>query len=1014
LNLTDKQYWQSPEITSLNRLASHTPLHSWREESQAHADSQSPSLLSLNGNWEFALYNNPDAVPDGWLQGEWDHQPIRVPANWQLEGHDYPIYTNVKYPFPRNPPFVPEDNPTGCYERNFDLPKDWEKDHTRVIFDGVNSAFYLWCNGVFVGYSQDSRLPAEFDITEHLKPGANRLQAMVLRWCDGSYMEDQDMWWLSGIFRDVTLLHKPASHITDVRTQSHYDHDSNHGSMDIEVIANQAEHLAVCARLFWKNEIVAEQSAPMGGLPVDEKGGYKDRAYLSLQVNDAEPWSAETPNLYRLVVTLVHPGTDLPIECEAYDIGFRTVAIKNGVLQLNGKALLIRGANKHEHDPARGHAEPLAGVERDLRLMKQHNFNAVRCSHYPHQPGFYSLCDRLGLYVVDEANIETHGMTPMGRLADDPLWTNALLERGMRMVQRDYNHASVIIWSLGNESGYGSAHDAMYAWIKRNDPHRPIQYEGGGSDTNATDIICPMYARTDTDRPRWLHKAPKPGLIKWANDPAENRPIILCEYAHAMGNSLGNFSDYWDAFREHEQLQGGFIWDWVDQGLDAHDDNGNHYWAYGGDFGDQINDRQFCINGLIFPDRSAHPSLLEAKRVQQPLQFKLIESDSRLGNVRVQISSEHLFRSCDNETLTWSLSTPNGVLETGQQDLTLAPGEARALTLEFSTQRDPMQTVWLNLAVSTKQATAWCAEAHEIARAQFELTTSAVPSVQPLSRAELTEDSDAWCIKTSNSSWRLSKSSGRITSWHKEGKEQLHNPIADNFVRAPLDNDIGVSQADFPDPTAWFVRWQAAGLYDLEHQSLGVKLVDGDLVAEHAYLSESDTIITTAWRHTFLADGSLDISIDVNITDAVPPMPRIGATFRCASSVDQVSWVGRGPHENYPDRKESADLGCWCLPLQDMHTPYIFPSDNGLRSDTRRLELNDLVVSGEFCFSVSPFGQAQLTAAKHTHELKAEPNVYVYIDAEHMGVGGDDSWSPSVKPPYRLEAKHYAWAFSLS
>ena len=1011
--LTNTQYWQSPEVTSLNRLASHTPLHSWRIEEDARLDAHSPSTLSLNGEWAFALYDSPTAVPEGWLTGAWDHTTISVPANWQLEGHDYPIYTNVKYPFPRKPPFVPEENPTGCYERHFELPKGWEAGHTRITFDGVNSAFYVWCNGTFVGYSQDSRLPAEFDLSNHLTQGSNRIQVMVLRWCDGSYLEDQDMWWLSGIFRDVVLLHKPSSHLTDVRTVTQFDHKSSHGSIDIEALAYQAEHLSVRASLYWQDELVTEQTVPVGGLPVDEKGGFKDRAYLSLSVENAHPWSAEVPNLYRLVVSLVNSGTDLIVECEAYDIGLRTVEIHDGVLKINGKRILIRGVNKHEHDPARGHAEPLEGVEQDLRLMKQHNFNAVRCSHYPHQPGFYRLCDRLGLYVVDEANIETHGMTPMGRLADDPLWTNAFLERGTRMVRRDFNHACIIIWSLGNESGYGAAHDAMYGWIKRNDPNRPIQYEGGGSDTNATDIICPMYARTDTDRPRWLNKEAKPSLLNWVKMAHEQRPIILCEYAHAMGNSLGNFSDYWDAFRQHERLQGGFIWDWVDQGLNAHSEDGTHYWAYGGDFGDQINDRQFCINGLIFPDRTPHPALLEAKRVQQPLQFALIDDGRSSGKVTIEVSSEHLFRTCDNELLTWTLSTPNGPVKSDEISLDLAPGDTRTYTFDCVLAAHAAEPHWLNISVHAITETVWCAAGHELAHAQFGAAIEPHSRVPTEVTAEIREHSSHWSAETATVRWELSKTSGRITSWLKNDVEQLHTPLADNFVRAPLDNDIGVSQADFPDPSAWVVRWQNAGLYDLTHASLGIRQEADDLIAEHVYTNDEETIITTRWRHRFTADGALDVSVEVDLAEHLPPMPRIGATFRCAREVDDVSWVGRGPHENYPDRKHSADFGYWHQPLEAMHTPYIFPSDNGLRTDTSRIELNDITIAGALCFSVSPYGQEQLTAAKHTYELEAQPQVYVYVDGYHMGVGGDDSWSPSVKPRYRLEEKHYAWSFRI-
>jgi beta-galactosidase len=998
-------FWQTPEITSLNRLRAHTPLASWRDEEEARLDRTSASRLSLNGVWEFALYPNPESVPEGWLNDEWQPAEIPVPANWQLEGHDHPIYTNVQYPFPRKPPRVPDDNPTGCYHRSVELSADHLQGQTRICFDGVNSAFYLWCNGSFVGYSQDSRLPAEFDLSEYLRPGINDLNVMVLRWCDGSYLEDQDMWWLSGIFRSVYLLQKPTSQIEDLRVRADLDRSYQDGTLDIEVLTRDAEHLSLRAGLYWGDELVGETVEMIGTSPVDEKGGYKDRARIRIEAGEVHRWSAETPNLYRLTITLLDTDGVSALETEACDVGFRKVEIIDGTLRVNGEILLIRGVNKHEHDPAHGHAESLESVERDLKLMKQHNFNAVRCSHYPHQPGFYRLCDRLGMYVVDEANIETHGMTPMGRLADDPAWANAFLERAMRMVARDYNHPSVIIWSLGNESGYGSAHDAMYAWIKRHDPGRPIQYEGGGSDTPATDIVCPMYARSDTDDPCWYREDPKWGLTNWVQREEENRPIILCEYAHAMGNSLGNFVDYWNAFRAHERLQGGFIWDWVDQGIDKVAESGEHYWAYGGDFGDQINDRQFCINGLTFPDRTAHPSLLEAKRAQQPLQFRLKSEEP----LEVEVESEYLFRDTDNETLYWELATPSGVLESGSEALRIAPGGSSRVQVS-PVQGGENEQTWLNIWVVTTSATPWCGAGHEVARAQFVVREAGKPAG---SAEQLIPEAtaDGWVISTASADWRINRVSGRVVSWRKQGREQLFAPIEDNFVRAPLDNDIAASEANRPNPEAWMVRWTNIGLYRLEHRCIAAYEEAGSLICKHAYAVDNKRLLTSTWTHRFYDDGAMDVVVEVEVEEEVPPLPRIGATFRLDPTVKSVVWDGRGPHENYPDRCSSADFGRWQATLEDLHTPYIYPSDNGLRTDVSRLELGEgnARVLGHFHFSVSPYGQDQLKRASHTYQLKEERNAYVYLDGYHMGIGGDDSWSANVKPQYLLADRRYHW-----
>ncbi len=1022
-------FFESPAVTSLARLKAHVPLHSYRSEQDAREDTASPSELSLNGDWSFKLYPSPLSVPTSWLSSEIG-ETIEVPSNWQLKGHDHPIYTNVKYPFPNKPPRVPADNPTGCYIRTFEVPDNWLSEQVRVRFDGVNSAFYLWCNGSFVGYSQDSRLPAEFDLTDYLQAGTNRLQAMVLRWSDGSYLEDQDMWWLSGIFRSVHLLAKPSQRIEDFQISTTLDENYDKGSLQISVNTTAAEHLSVRATLFWQNTQVAQSTQKLGTKPIDEMGGYSERCDIELQPGAVQRWSAEQPNLYRLTLSLIDNDTNEVIETEAANVGFRTIRIEEGVLRLNGKPLLIRGVNKHEHHPELGHAEPLEAVERDIKLMKQHNFNAIRCSHYPHQSGFYDLCDRLGMYVIDEANIETHGMRPMRRLADDPAWSQAFLERGARMVSRDYNHPSIIIWSLGNESGYGAAHDAMYGWIKRQDPHRPIQYEGGGSDTNATDIVCPMYARTDTDDPCWYREDPKWGLLNWVARKEENRPIILCEYAHAMGNSLGNFTDYWDAFRSEERLQGGFIWDWVDQGLTKTASDGQNYWAYGGDFNDQINDRQFCINGLVFPDRTPHPSLLEAKRAQQSLQFSL-HSDSP---TTIRITNEFLFTDLHDYPLNWQLVTHQGeVISKGSQPLNISACQTLDLILAEAPSKTPDEDLWINLWVTEPKSTSWCNANHEIARAQLELKRCPANSANTkntYSTKQLTPQptDSGWQIVTKHSSYVLDRTNGQIVSWLKDGEEQLFAPPKDNFVRAATDNDIAASQADHPNPDAWLERWTTAGLYDLEHHCVDVIEQDNQLIAEHRYSHNGELRLTSRWTHCFYDDGSAHIFVDVDIAEATPALARIGACLRMAPKITAASWTGCGPHENYPDRRASADIGIWQLPLSELHTAYIFPSENGLRTQVSSLsftgapgciEALDTTHPNEQCstdlsFSISRYGQQQLHQATHTYELKAAEQVYLYLDGFHMGIGGDDSWSASVKPEYLLLGKRYHWGFKLT
>ncbi len=1011
--------WESPQITSRNRLTAHTPLSSWRNESEALSESISDSLLSLDGYWAFAFYESPSLVSEPFCRKGVDtDQTILVPGNWQLQGYDKPIYTNVKYPFPCNPPHVPAKNPTGCYSTTYKLPEHWAADsQTRIIFDGVNSAFYLWCNGEEVGYSQDSRLAAEFDLSPFLQPGDNHLSVMVLRWSGGSYLEDQDMWWLSGIYRSVWLLNKPAQRLVDIRVTPDLDDRYQHGSLNIIADTENGEGLSIRTTLYLDGVEAVSKSSPVGTPAMDEKGGYSDRTILQLSVNNPQQWSAEIPTLYRLVVTLVDPVSGKDIESEAYDVGFRKVEIKNGLLTLNGQPLMIRGVNKHEHHPATGHYETIDDVREHLMLMKQNNFNAVRCSHYPHQPAFYQLCDRLGLYVVDEANIETHGMTPMRKLADDPMWVNAFLERMMRMVSRDFNHPSIIIWSLGNESGYGAAHDAMYQWTKHTDSSRPVQYEGGCSDTPATDIICPMYGRTHEDQPQQFLEKNKWALTKWIGMPGEKRPIILCEYAHAMGNSLGGFAEYWQAFRTHPRLQGGFIWDWMDQGLDKYDDNGQHFWAYGGDFGDEINDRQFCINGLLFPDKTPHPALFEAKRAQQPFTFELTSTHP----LKVKVTSEACFARADNHLLVWQVLSGNDVICNGEQSLNIAPSETELLSLSEQSLGLVGKTPRLNLSIIQVEATSWSDAGHEVARQQFLLGGSLSHQIviPKLSRtAVMVATATGFSITTRSSKWLLDGSSGQLVSWIKNDKERLLSPVMDNFYRAPLDNDIGVSEVDRPDPNAWMPRWKRAGLHNLQHRCL---LVESDveqslIIAHHGYYHPEQPdkqMLRSVWMYRFTDDGKVRIDIDVTVDNELPPMPRIGACLRLNAVPEVVQWFGRGPHENYPDRKLSADIGHWSQTVEDMHTPYIFPTDNGLRCDTTELALGDVHVGGAFHFSVSQYGQKQLTKTAHTNELNAEDGVYVYLDGFHMGVGGDDSWTPSVRPEYLLSQSNYQWFFEL-
>ncbi|HEJ6663339.1 TPA: beta-galactosidase [Klebsiella oxytoca] len=1012
-----REDWQNQTITHLNRLPAHPTFASWRDTDAARKNQPSVFRRRLDGQWQFSWARSPFDVDARWLEDDLpDSRSTPVPSNWQMQGYDAPIYTNVRYPIDTTPPRVPQENPTGCYSLTFRVDESWRADgQTQIIFDGVNSAFHLWCNGEWVGYSQDSRLPAAFDLSPYLQPGDNRICVMVMRWSAGTWLEDQDMWRMSGIFRSVWLLNKPTLHLCDVQLTPQLDALYRDAELlvNLSVAAPVAllEELTVKVELWDDDRLVASHQQSPGSPIIDERGNYAERAAIRLPVERPALWSAETPDCYRAVVSLWRG--DEPIEAEAWDIGFRRVEIKNGLLLLNGKPLLIRGVNRHEHHHQRGQVVTEEDMVQDILLMKQNNFNAVRCSHYPNTPRWYELCNRYGLYVVDEANIETHGMVPMNRISDDPAWLPAFSARVSRMLQSNCNHPSIIIWSLGNESGGGGNHEAMYHWLKRNDPSRPVQYEGGGADSTTTDIICPMYARVDRDQP--IPTVPKWGIKKWISLPGEQRPLILCEYAHAMGNSLGNFADYWQAFRDYPRLQGGFIWDWADQAISKTFDDGSVGWAYGGDFGDKPNDRQFCMNGLVFPDRRAHPSLIEAKHAQQYFQFALLAQSP----LRIRLSSEYLFRATDNEELRWQVQAAGETFAEGSVKLALCPEGQSELTLcDALTLPAGAEEVWLTLEVVQPQATLWSDAGHRVAWQQFPLAAPlALRGPRSDGSAPALESSDAaWIVRSGSQQWTIDRQSGLLTHWQVDGVEQLLTPLRDQFVRAPLDNDIGVSEVERIDPNAWVERWKSAGLYELsarcvqcEAQRLAHEVV---IDSRWHYLRGDEAVIVSHWRMTFDSEGKLHLAVDGERAGTLPPLPRIGLNFQVPDQHQPVSWLGYGPHENYPDRRTSACFSRWQLPLEEMTTPYIFPTENGLRCDSKTLDWGRWHVGGNFHFSVQPYGTTQLMETDHWHWMKPENGVWITLDAQHMGIGGDDSWTPSVLQQWLLLETQ--WQYQLT
>ncbi|MDR2977282.1 MAG: DUF4981 domain-containing protein, partial [Streptococcaceae bacterium] len=845
--------WENPVVTNWNRLPMHTGMN-YQE------------TLCLDGTWNFDHFSKVSEIPENWLEMKHSETTISVPGNWQIEyssASDVPIYSNVAYPIPVNPPFVPEDNPVAGYGRSFELSEGWlERGKIHLTFEGVSSAFHVWLNGEYIGYSEDSRLDAEFDLTPFAKSGKNDLKVLVLRWSKGTYFEDQDMWRMSGIFRSVKLQHLSEQYLTDYSIVSELDADFDHAEIKISATVNDETEVYLKAELF-------DNSADMN--KVGESTDFKS----SISLENPTLWSDELPYLYTLKLTLSDKQKNI-LQIEHQKIGIRKVETSGGLLKVNGEALLIRGVNRHEFSAVHGYAVSEEEMLQDIKLLKQNNFNAVRCSHYPNSTRWYELCDEYGLYVIDEANIETHGMTPMNRLTNDPTYLPLMSERVTRMLLRDRNHPSVIIWSLGNESGYGCNHQAMYDWCKHFDATRPVQYEGGEdwnrAMTPATDIICPMYSRIDTQTGNSPYS-----LIEWMGLAEETRPLIQVEYAHDMGNSLGGFTRYWKLFRDVERLQGGFIWDWVDQGLAWEDD-----FAYGGDFGDKPNDRQFCLDGLLFPDRSPKPALAEAKYCQQYFQFELIkETQGRARSVKV--SSEYLFRQTCNEILTLQLTDGIQILSEKKLDLQLLPGKSLIVDLPEVMDSD---SLYLNLFVTLAKEEKWAGPGFETAHEQFVLkeALSLLTVAKEMSEGSVTAEVSERQIVVSFKGQKIiiDKASGNLVQWLTEnGKTTLLSALSEQFTRAALDNDIGVSEVEHIDPNAWFERWKAAGFYNLktEVSDLTIKQFEDEVLITILtnYTTFEDIVAFTSRRvYKILAVGKVQISVDVQRNLELPEPARIG------------------------------------------------------------------------------------------------------------------------------------------
>jgi beta-galactosidase/beta-glucuronidase len=1017
--------WENPHVVGINKLPGHVSGLPYQDLDTAlnQDPTRSPWVLDLNGDWKFSIVASPKQVPDGfWDEGYdiSDWSTIQVPSNWTLQGFDKPIYTNVKMPIPNTPPFVPEDdNPTGLYRRYFAVPQNWDDRRIIIRFDGVESAFYLWINGKRVGYSQGSRLPAEFDITEFVRNGNNLIAVEVIRWSDGSFLEDQDHWRMAGIYRDVTLYTLPIIHIWDVFAKPVLD-DSYNDAYLTAVVKIGGDSKAAAGYLV-DMQLYDQEMQPLflesvQGEVIPDHNRILE-VVLEKDIKTPKKWNHEQPYLYTLVITLNDKDNN-PIQYYSHRIGFRKVEILNRELLVNGKMVYIKGVNRHEHHDTHGKFVPFESLLEDILLMKQHNINAVRTSHYPNDVRFYDLCDEYGLYVWDETNLETHSVYNV--LTNKTDWLNAFMERGIRMVERDKNHPSIIVWSLGNESGYGPNHDAMAGWMRGYDPERIIHYEGAisGGPQNwkrghlATDICSPMYPRI-TD------------IIAYAEDPSNLRPLIMCEYAHAMGNSVGNLKEYWEAIEGYHGLQGGFIWDWVDQGIKKIDENGIEYWAYGGDFGDTINDKNFCINGLVFPDRTLHPAMVEFKKLIQPITTEPFD----LLTGEVVVVNKFVFSSLEHITASWEITIDGVVHQKGLiPKLNTLPGKKTKITLPYSIPNlFPGAETFLTIRFKLTEDSSWAEAGHEVAWEQHKLPVVStrefiyhIPGDQK--HLDVKESSNVLTLAGDDFSLAFSSTTGKISEFIYRETVLVDTGLTLNIWRAPTDND-GFKNEDI-DWEEWklLYQWKKSGLdrLGMKTKSFSWKRIDSGIIEVRTTHQVKAEDVEAGFLHhtvfTIYGNGDVDTEHVVVCDRDLPPLPRIGVIFQLPKGFEEFTWFGRGLEESYADRKTGVAVGLYHGKVDDQYVPYIMPQENGNKTDVRWASItnNDgiglmAIFSPLMETSVSHYTASDLFNALHTNELVRRDEVYWTMDYRQCGLGGN-SCGPMTLPQYLLLPGEYKFS----
>ena len=1013
--------WENLDLMHINREPSRAYSVPFADISSAIKGQReaSPKFKLLGGEWNFKYCRNILEVPENFPINikTSDFGKISVPSNWQMHGHGIPQYTNQNYPIPVDPPRVPHENPVGLYVREFEVSQEWQKKQTFLVFEGVDSAFYVWINSRKVGFSKGSHMTSEFRISDFLKAGKNTIAVQVFQWSDASYLEDQDFWRLSGIFRDLYLISTADTYIRDVFIKTDLDPKCKNADLKIELSINNSGTREVAG--LKAEAILLDSKKEIAKLDIASdfsvSAGRENLFKKSVKVENPKLWNSEEPHLYTLLVFLKSENCGI-LDIRRFDVGFRKVEIKDSQLFLNGKTILLRGVNRHESNPDTGHAVTVENMIEDILIMKRHNINTVRTSHYINDPRWYELCNRYGIYLVDEADLESHGFgyDTKDIPARVPEFKKAFVDRAERMVERDKNHPSVIIWSLGNESGFGKNHHAMADWIRKRDQARPIHYEGENAEQEGDggtvgDIKSRMYPGMKS-------------LLEVANDEKDERPFFMCEYAHAMGNSPGNLKEYWDAIWAHKKLIGGCVWEWCDHGIRMKNEKGQEYFAYGGDFGDFPNDTKFCIDGMVFPDRKLHPAMAEYKKILEPVRIE--KFDPATG--KISIFNRNDFASLDNLEAEWELLEDNMKINGGKIDLPHIPARGKAqVTLPAKVAKSETGSKWLNISFKLRNNTFWARKGHENSWAQFEIqpkkAASANLRISQKSKLKISQTKNLITISGDKFSLVLDEFLGKIISLSAGKSQILESGPAANFWRAPTDNDDNWS---FGDRVG--VKWLNHGFNRLLSRVLSTEIKDfnRDKVVFTVEYNLAAKSLRPAFQcktsYEIFSNGDIIVNHSVIPSKDLPVLPRIGFEMVLPEGFANVEWFGRGPHENYEDRKESAKFARHSGTVQEQFVNYVHPQENGNKCDVRWAAVTNkrgqgLLVSGmpDFNFSVRHYSQKNLTDARHTTDLVREKRTYLYVDSRQCGLGSA-SCGPLPLDEYLIKPEPAKFAFRLS